>query len=53
MARQRFTASDVVGLLECDDDEPIMEGSDDEDCLCEECIKYNKYKSINLLLYCS
>ena len=41
MARQRFTASDVVGLLECDnDDEPIIEGSDDEDCLCEEGIKY-------------
>ena len=49
MARQRFTASDVVGLMECDD-EPIMEGSDDEDCLCEEGIKY---KPINLLLYYS
>ena len=37
MDRQRFSANDVVGLLECDDeDEPMMEDSDDEDFLCEE-----------------
>ena len=35
MARERFTASDVVGLLDCDGDEPVMQGSDDEDILCE------------------
>ena len=28
MARQRFTANDVLGLLECDDDEPMMQDSD-------------------------
>ena len=31
MARQRFTANDVVRFLECDDDEPMMQDSDDED----------------------
>ena len=37
MARQRFTANDVVGLLECDDDdEPMMQDSDHEDFLCDE-----------------
>ena len=35
MAR-RFTANEVVGLLECDDDEPIMQDSDNEDFLCDE-----------------
>ena len=45
MARQRFTASDVVGLLECEDyDEPVTQDSDDEDYLYEEGINYNKYK---------
>ena len=38
MARQRFTANDVLGLLECDDDhdEPMMQDSDNEDFLCDE-----------------
>jgi hypothetical protein len=38
MARQRFTANDVLGLLECDDDhdEPMMQVSDNEDFLCDE-----------------
>ena len=37
MDRPRLSAGDVAELLDCDDeDEPIMEDSDDEDYLCEE-----------------
>ena len=36
MAKQRFTANDVVGLLVCDDDEPMMQDGDNEDFLCDE-----------------
>ena len=37
MDRQTFTASDVVGFLECDDEnEPMMADSDDEDYVWEE-----------------
>ena len=49
MARQRFTANDVVRFLECDDDEPMMQDSDDEDFLCDEGKPINLFNCIN---YC-
>ena len=39
MARQRYTAQEVTSMLECDDDEPVMQGSDDECILCDEGIQ--------------
>ena len=36
MNNQNISASQVVCMLEWDDDEPIMAGSDDEDILYEE-----------------
>ena len=35
MAKGRLGASDALGMLD-DADEPVMDGSDDEDILCEE-----------------
>ena len=49
MARQRFTANDVVRFVECDDDEPMMQDSDDEDFLCDEGKPINLFNCIN---YC-
>ena len=39
MARQQYTAQEVTSMLEYDDDEPVMQGSDDEFVLCEEGIQ--------------
>ena len=50
MARQKFTANYVVGLLQCDDsDELRMQDSDDGDFLCE---KGKPNYIYNLINYC-
>ena len=42
MAKRRLTTSEVIGLLD-DPEEPVMDGSDDEDILCEEGISIKKH----------